>query len=396
MFYRNYIDLSFSDYLNRHIKGIILLKDTLKKIHVNYELSEAFSNYACRFLIDVDFHDINSLSEADRQVANECFHNMWNSTGSKFVSFSYKPQRMDWVDFDEINSFITHYTFAKELIGGAISGILPPTCSIEITSLEGDALFLYTDRFLKSLRSSRKEKDMETKYLELNDRSFDFDCIYHNILKETADKYSELALEETVTDKELKKINGCHIEDLRRFVLQANIPFNIEKYSDIIDLIKIDMTELKKVLQSSGVTNSHLQVNPSTIIKYINQKEKQNQDKLSLVESISNESNVRIGNYILVQRDRWGKECNDLGIVKRIGLHYNNQLEVHYVILKNDLGESKLPLKETLVENISYSIDPSKVEDEKENLKKKHHLIDLLKHEGKQNVFFKVIKAKRE
>jgi hypothetical protein len=45
-------------------------------------------------------------------------------------------------------------------------------------------------------------------------------------------------------------------------------------------------------------------------------------------------------------KDSWGNECADLGLVKAIKLDYSNQLEINYNVLKNDLLESKLPLKE--------------------------------------------------
>lgn len=61
MLYNNYINSDFTDYINRYCEEIIQFKDQLKKVSLFFELPEAFSNYSCRFYIDVDFYDLLKL-----------------------------------------------------------------------------------------------------------------------------------------------------------------------------------------------------------------------------------------------------------------------------------------------------------------------------------------------
>jgi len=70
MYYSHYIDHEFMNYLNRHLAGIILFKDNIKKISLSYFLSEAFSNHACRFYINIYFFDYKKFTEEDKGKIN--------------------------------------------------------------------------------------------------------------------------------------------------------------------------------------------------------------------------------------------------------------------------------------------------------------------------------------
>ncbi len=73
MLYSNYADHEFMDYLNRHLTGIFLFKNEIRKISLSYSLSEAFSNHACRFYIDIDFFNYENLTEEDKRKINSFF-----------------------------------------------------------------------------------------------------------------------------------------------------------------------------------------------------------------------------------------------------------------------------------------------------------------------------------
>jgi hypothetical protein len=390
MFYNNYINYEFSDYLNRYCKGIIALRDKLKKISVSYELADAFSNYTCRFYIDVDFLDYDSLSENEKQMSNKLFHNMWNSTGSKFVSFSYKPQRSYNVDIEEIRSFITHYLFAKHLFEGFIKDILPEHCLLEITSIEREPLFNYTDYFLSRVKYTLDERDFEKQYRTITNRGFEFDHKHHNMLVNAAEKFSKIEIENSVLDKELFDAGGCDIEDLRRFVLNEGITFNIDQHRDVITEIRIEINGLKEKMKHYTPSN-YVQINPAVITRVLEQKKKEYQRKQVLSEQLKKESGIYLGDYIVAERDQWGKECLDVGLVKEITLGYSDQLEVKYNVLKIDLQVSKLPSKSTAIENISYSIRPQKIEEEKRDtvIRQKFQLMRLLREKGYQNPIYK-------
>ena len=188
MLYPNYINHEFSEYLNRYMTGIILLKTKLEKVEVLYQLSDAFSNHACRFKIDVEFRDINSLSEEEKAMANKFFYNSSSDTGIGFVSFSYQPRGSYDIDFEEIRSFIRHYEFAAAVFSGTIKYFLPPECVFTISSLEEEPLFLYAQSFLRHLDYSEESRKQKREYEKFIGRSFDFDCAYHTRLIETAAK----------------------------------------------------------------------------------------------------------------------------------------------------------------------------------------------------------------
>ena len=398
MFYRSYTNSEFFDYLNRYLKGIILLKEKLTKVHVSYELSEAFSNHACRFSIEVDFNDFDSLKKEEKQVADKQFHNMSNNTGSKFVSFSYKPQRSYWADFEEIKSFIVHYECAKELFEGVVKSILPSECILEITPLEEEPLFIYTDSFLGHLKYSREEREFDKEYKIINGRSFDFDCSYHTRLVEMANRYSKIENDNAVSDKELYDIKGCFPEDLRRFILNKEVPFNIDGYRYAIDIIRIDANVLKEEMKNYIPEYSFAHIDPLKIKSFLEQKEEEKQRRDSLIQQLEKQSGIHIGDYVFVEQDSWENECADLGLVKAIKLNYSNQLEINYNVLKNDLLESKLPLKATIIERISYSIHSSKIDQAMQNsiIKQKFQMIRLLKETGNPNPFYKKSKKTRK
>ena len=71
MLHRIYTDSEFTDYLNRYMEGIIFMKNTLSKVRMGYELSEAFSNHACRFFIDVAFTDFDALKEDEKRFGHK-------------------------------------------------------------------------------------------------------------------------------------------------------------------------------------------------------------------------------------------------------------------------------------------------------------------------------------
>lgn len=54
MYFGDFINEEFTAYLNRYCTGIALLKDEIEEVSVSYELSDAFSNLACRFRICVE------------------------------------------------------------------------------------------------------------------------------------------------------------------------------------------------------------------------------------------------------------------------------------------------------------------------------------------------------
>jgi hypothetical protein len=117
MYLDKYDNHEFSRYLNRHLSGIIKLSEKIKKLSLFFELSEAFSNYACRLYIDVDFIDDNLLDEQEIRLANRFFYN---------------------------------YLVVKNLV--------LDECVIEVAELETEPLFNYVSEFLQHKKYQKDKK----------------------------------------------------------------------------------------------------------------------------------------------------------------------------------------------------------------------------------------------
>lgn len=242
MYYIDYVNAEFSHYLNRYCTGIVLLKEEIKKIAVSFYLSNAYSNHACRFSIDIDLFDFKKLSKENKDKANQYFYNSNSETGSQFVSFIYKSQRDHDIDIKMIKAFIANYSFAKNLFEGFIKNIINERCVLEIESLEKEPFFNYIGEYISHGNYNEKETSFSKKYFELKHRDFDFDCHYHKILVENATR--EPVDYETITDKELFNASGGNIDDIRRFVIDEKIPYTFNNYLKVIDKINIHVPKL--------------------------------------------------------------------------------------------------------------------------------------------------------
>ena len=394
----HFINNEFPNYLNRYLKGILLLKHRLSNVEVTYELAEAFSNHSCRLSIDISFTDPKSLEPDEIEVANAFFYNHSSDTGIKFVSFIYKPQNEYWIDFSIIESFIIHYEFAAQVFGGFLKDILPESCKLSIEPLEDCSLFIYTRHVLWEFRDTPKhDKNLEKKYEAIVGRSFAFDCNYHQPLIEAHDKFSGTLFTKLIADTEINK-SICSSEDIRRLVVNEEIPFKMHHYGSTISEIHIDATVLLDKLKSgifldkiTGLSNQEI----ALLIIFLERRENEHLRQAQEHENKIADLGITIGDYIVVERDYWGRECEELGIVKKINVDNSNDINIDYVITKNDLTASKFSSKNTVASNISSSLHPSEIHAIIGNLvHEKIHAIQLLRKNGKQNSLYEPSKRK--
>ncbi|MBC7845206.1 MAG: hypothetical protein H7Y10_01785 [Flavobacterium sp.] len=351
----NYTDQDFFEYLNRHLTGFILLGQKLKSIIVKYELAEAYSNHSCRFIIDIEFLNFENLSIDEKKLAHKFFHNSQNSTGGGFISFIYKSQREYHIDIVKIQSFVQHYEFAKQTLNGVIKNVIPENCELEIKDLKMEPLFTYMDRFFGRRDYSLSDGEFTKKYEDKFKTSFDFDIIYHNRILNQALKYSDLIFENSISDKELEQNHFRSIEEIRRFVLDNDIPFIINKYRDTIEEIYIDEGSLKEKL-TKNILPVYNQLQKNVIIKVIEKKEQERKVRLNFLNKLVNDSNLSIGDFILITENYYGDKCQEIGIIKEFEINYNNCLEIKYNQLKINLEESKIGLKTIALKKIKNFI----------------------------------------
>ncbi|WP_352421835.1 hypothetical protein [Proteiniphilum sp.] len=336
MYYIDYVNAEFSHYLNRYCTGIVLLKEEIKKIAVSFYLSNAYSNHACRFSIDIDLFDFKKLSKENKDKANQYFYNSNSETGSQFVSFIYKSQRDHDIDIKMIKAFIANYSFAKNLFEGFIKNIINERCVLEIESLEKEPFFNYIGEYISHGNYNEKETSFSKKYFELNHRDFDFDCHYHKILVENATR--EPVDYETITDKELFNASGGNIDDIRRFVIDEKIPYTFNNYLKVIDKINIHVPKLKEKIQNYIPKYSFEEIYPQSILQKIYEKEREKLDKQILIKQKSEKVGVELDDIIFVD-DEWCKNKQYIGVVQEINL-LGASLEIKYILLNNDLSKS--------------------------------------------------------
>ncbi len=397
MWHNDYIDSEFTSYVNRHCNGIVQLKDKIEKISVYFGLAEAFSNHACRFYIDVDFIDYKSFSAEDKRNANQFFYNSQNATGSKFVSFIYKSQRDYHIDIEVVKSFIYHYQFAQHIFEGFIKNILPPDCVLKITPLEQEPFFNYISHFLRLSRYSNEDNKLPFKkeYLKVTNREFDFDRHYHKDLINAAVK--ELtSRENVVTDEELHNAGGGNVSDIRRFVLENDIPFSVGYYTDVIDNIQIDISTLKEKT-INHIADSYSTINSAVILSLIKNKENTVIKKEMIIREKREALAIQLGDYIYVENSYPNADSDILGIIKSMDLNYSNELEIQYITLNKDLSESRLSLKSTKNNEIIYTLKAEIFQEEKDKglLQNKNQLIQLFKNKGRKNPAFKTKRRKK-
>ncbi|MDR0338212.1 MAG: hypothetical protein LBI18_14110, partial [Planctomycetaceae bacterium] len=366
------------------------LKDKIEKIFVSYYLSDAYSNYACRFYIKVDFFDYQNLDLEEKRIVQQYLYNSSNETGSQFVSFIYQSNHDLDIDFKIVEDFIYHYEFARNLFDGFIRTILPQTCLLEIDDLESVPFFVYMIPFLRGLKYSEMEdltktKSFSKKYFQINQRAFEFDCHFHQILKEAATPI--LNDTKTISDEELYRAGCGAMTDLRRFVVEAKIPFSISSHSSTINSIQIDTSVLKTKIKNDLPENLAENIRPDMILNLL---EKKDEELVAAKEKLDRKcmaAGIKTGDYIYVN-----KGGQRVGVIKKIELCYNDDLKIQYNVLKNDLTESHLPPKEIYCRNeCFYTLRQEVVEEKQSNgvLKTKQQLTVCFRKEGVKNVLLK-------
>lgn len=387
MYYYNHVNNEFTHYLNRYFTGIALLKDKIESIALKYELSEAFSTYACRLIIDVVINYQN-LPPNERTLVNKYFYNNMNSTGSSFVAFYYKPKNSHHINIKEIKSFIHHYEFAQSLFDGFVKKIIPDTCSLKITCLDDDPFFNYAGLYLNRFGEDYDEANsFEKMYKEVTGQDFNFDNRYHHVLIEAATK-GPFEREETMTDRELNHAEGGSLTAIRRFVMDKQVQFYTQQ-TKVIEAIFIDIQSLKKALNDYQAQRFYDEIAPMNILKYINQKEQEENKLKNAIQEKSAALNVSIGDYISV-----GQGKPEIGIVKSLDLSYNKKdLIIIYNVLKKDLSESRLPLKSTSKDEL-FTVLRKEVFEQEGPFLNPSQLLDTISSKGIPNPFIKKTKSK--
>ncbi len=305
------------------------------------------------------------------------------------MSFIYKPQKSYDIDVNMIHSFITHYQFAESIFRETIRGIIPLGCSLEIEALEEEPFFSYMDYFIRQNHYKQETESFYQRYKECMKRDFELDCIYHNKLKEKAvgeiDTY-------TISDVEINKAGGGNINDLRQYVLEYTIPFEISPYSETIDKIFIDEKILAEKIKHYNAKNDYRSINALNILNLIKHRvEERERAEEYRMQRIA-EFTGKVGDYILLKDKSIANENQNTGIIKEITLCYD-ELTIKYAILKKDFTESNLPLKEIKGSDISYILTKELFDNEIENIHIKPQLIKLFKDKGVKN---KIVKPKKK
>ncbi|RSC95908.1 hypothetical protein [Tenacibaculum singaporense] len=330
------------------------LNHIIKKIRIKYELGNSYSNLSCRFIIDVDFSkEFQLINEKEKNIAHKYLYNSSNSTGSQFVSFIYQRQHSNKVDFDEIREFIIHYEFAETLFEGVIRGNIIPNDKIKIESLEKEPLFNYTISYLNEIKYIKDDSHKNSSYKSVTGRSFDFDIHYHNIILEASKNYSING--NTISDIEICKKTQSSINDIRRLVINNNIPFKIKyKHLNTISNIEIDYLRLKDFIKNYKPSSTFEKVDTQGVLTLINRIEKsENESKRELQKLIKN-TDINLNDIILVKKKGWDTNSEEIGIVKEFTISYDGSLEIIYNKIKINLEESKLPYGNTKIQNILY------------------------------------------
>jgi hypothetical protein len=389
-----FINSEFTSYLNRYFTGIIELKEKIEKISVFFELSEAFSNHACRFYIDITFINDEDLSEEDIRMANKFFYNSSNSTGSKFVSFIYQSQRSFVTDVEEVRSFIYHYQFAQNLFEGFIKSLLPEKCTLDIVLLETEPFFNYIqDFFIKSRYSKEEHRSFDREYLKTTGREFSFDCRFHDGLISASSDMKGIEEYAVVSDKELHDAGGGGISDIRRYVVENKVPFSVRHYSHVIDKIWID-SKMLAAKMVNYIPDNYTVINRKPILNLLERKQNELMDRTKMIKEKSDILGIKLGDYVYVEGSYYESDSQDIGVVKEIRLNYSNQLEIKYNVLKKDLSESRLALKSTAEMNIAHTLTAKIFQEAVANgvINTKVQVIRLFKDKGVRNPMFKAKK----
>lgn len=272
-----------------------------------------------------------------------------------------------------------HYQFAESLFTKTIKNILPPESKLEIRPLEEIPFFNYMISYLESRKYEHKPDSFSKRYTEITKSNFEFDCNYHKKLKERAVERIET---NTVCDLEINKEGGGDVDDLRLYVLEENIPFQIIGYSNTINKIFIDEKILAEKIKYYNPRNSYRNIKPSVISALIDRKITAREKEEQLFLNKISESNLEIGDYIFVEDKNIANSNQNIGIIKGFSLSYNNDLDIKYNVIKKDFTESKLPLKEIKSSDISFILKREIFNEEIINIKLRTQLIRLFKERG--------------
>ncbi|WP_413998188.1 hypothetical protein ACMDB5_10385 [Flavobacterium sp. W1B] len=352
----------FFDYFNRYCVGFILLANKMKSIKLEYQLANAFSNLSCRLKFEISIANLENLTTDEKVLVNKYFYNSQNSTGSGFVSFIYNSQRSDGTDFRKIHSFIQHYEFAKRTLNGMIKKLLPDDCIIEIEDLSGEPLFIYADRFLFDTEQKHYDRALDKRYEEQYKTSFEFDIYTHSKLLTSALNYSTHEFSHTISDKMLQQTGYRSTEEIRRYVLENNIPFEVPKYSTTINAINIDEESLLGSLQRNELPR-YSELQKKIIIKTIEERQNERKAKNKFLNNLITKSGYKIGDVILILEDNWKKKIYEIGIIKDFDINYDNRLKIHYTQLKVNLEETKNSSKSVTQKEVTGILKSSKFEE---------------------------------
>lgn len=387
------INESFMIYLNRYLTGISLLKDEIKKIYVGFELSEAFSNHCCRFYVDLQYFDYNSISQEKKLIVNKYLYTHFysNDNGNGFISFSYKPQSVHHIDFDIIKSFIIHYNFAASIFNNSIKYTLPENCILEVEKLNSNSFFNYIIYFEQQLSYKKDNSfnlDFNSLYKSIMHSSFDFDVRNHFRL-------TELAIHDVsnfITDKYIYECGGGSINCIRRFVINNSIPFSILLYNEVISQISVDSLSLINILKQDNIISKleFIDIDRYKIIKLIEDKQFLLNKQNALLNEISINSGISIGNYIFLG-DEEAKQFS-VGLIKGIKIYEDNSIYIEYSILNQNTSESRRSSRVISYEKIFYTLKPELLLNQQSRIKitNINQLISFMIEYGILNKIYKI------
>jgi hypothetical protein len=265
----NLVDSEFSYYLNRHVTGILKLSELVEKVVIKYELKKSFGREKCNFIIGIKFIDQYDFTDKQKLIANKYLFNYGDNSGYKYASFVYHGQNSD-IDYHKIKEFLRHYQFAKDVFEGVVKEYIPDI-KLEIYSVDKEPLFNYAKRYFLELEFIDQESPKTRSYSSaMNNRSFSKDIVLHSLLVD-ASKNFNLNIS-TITDIEICKNTQTDIGALRELVLDNDIPFQINEFSDTIEELAIDYFKLKDFMVKYS-PERYVRVYPEQIMQLMYERE---------------------------------------------------------------------------------------------------------------------------
>lgn len=243
-----YLNYEYSDYLNRHINGLIQIGEKVESINIDFENTIHFGKGILRLYIEIEFFDFDNLTLEEKKIANNYFHNYSNLSGSKYFSFTYQPNGSG-IDLNQVRFFMNAYYFSVQTLKNIKSITTRNECLFKYRNLNEDSFFILIDKFLSDTELKFYDRDFEIKYKDLYNRRFNFDCDWNQKFMDKSKLYNEYNFINTINVNEIN-ISTALLESLYIFLINSETPFKFNFYNNLLIEKNILITQLEKTKNS--------------------------------------------------------------------------------------------------------------------------------------------------